>query len=181
MQQRELDRPPARRAVLAALTALLAAPHAGAAAAQAIGWDDLVPPGWDPMAGLRALGGDLDQLQDSEPRAMALMERLRSAWDNAPVVESLRGRLVRLPGYVVPLEGGRQGLREFLLVPYFGACIHSPPPPSNQIVMCRSQTPVSGLRSMEAVWASGRFDISRSSSDMGVAGYLLAIDDVRRQ
>ena len=41
------------------------------------------------------------------------------------VNKSLEGATVRLPGFIVPLEPPcRDGLREFLLVPYFGV-VHS--------------------------------------------------------
>jgi uncharacterized protein len=51
------------------------------------------------------------------------------------VNKSLEGATVRLPGFIVPLEGVKDGsVSEFLLVPYFGSCIHVPPPPPNQIV-----------------------------------------------
>ncbi len=54
---------------------------------------------------------------------------------DAPVVKELDGQQVKLPGYIVPLEVSEEGrTTEFLLVPYYGACIHVPPPPSNQIV-----------------------------------------------
>ena len=62
---------------------------------------------------------------------------------------SLNGQYVKLPGYVVPLESDAGGLlSEFLLVPYYGACIHVPPPPSNQIVYVRLNKPYL-LKSME--------------------------------
>jgi hypothetical protein len=41
---------------------------------------------------------------------------------------------VRIPGFVVPLEGDAKTVTAFLLVPYFGACIHVPPPPTNQVI-----------------------------------------------
>ncbi len=51
------------------------------------------------------------------------------------VNKSLEGATVRLPGFIVPLEAVKSGdVSEFLLVPYFGSCIHVPPPPPNQIV-----------------------------------------------
>lgn len=50
------------------------------------------------------------------------------------VREDLNGKKVRMPGFVIPLEGDSEVVTEFLLVPYFGACIHVPPPPPNQIV-----------------------------------------------
>ncbi|MDF5538935.1 DUF3299 domain-containing protein, partial [Vibrio parahaemolyticus] len=46
----------------------------------------------------------------------------------------LNGSQVKIPGFVIPLEGDADTVTEFLLVPYFGACIHVPPPPPNQII-----------------------------------------------
>lgn len=46
----------------------------------------------------------------------------------------LNGSKVKIPGFVIPLEGDANTVTEFLLVPYFGACIHVPPPPPNQII-----------------------------------------------
>jgi hypothetical protein len=55
--------------------------------------------------------------------------------------QGLDGQNIRLPGYIVPLEVSEEGrTTEFLLVPYFGACIHVPPPPSNQIVHVKSES-----------------------------------------
>ena len=39
-----------------------------------------------------------------------------------------------LTAFIVPLEDDMQSADEFLLVPYFGACVHTPPPPPNQMV-----------------------------------------------
>lgn len=50
------------------------------------------------------------------------------------VVPGLDNRVVRIAGYALPLEVTGKGVTEFLLVPYVGACIHSPPPPPNQMV-----------------------------------------------
>jgi len=50
------------------------------------------------------------------------------------VVKELNGQKVSIPGYLLPLEITGSSVTEFLLVPYFGACIHAPPPPPNQIV-----------------------------------------------
>ncbi len=54
----------------------------------------------------------------------------------------LDGKLVRLPGYLLPLDLSGNAVTDFLLVPYVGACIHVPPPPPNQIVYALSETPV---------------------------------------
>jgi len=50
------------------------------------------------------------------------------------VRSELNGSEVKIPGFVIPLEGDANTVTEFLLVPYFGACIHVPPPPPNQII-----------------------------------------------
>ena len=157
-------------------------PAAGRPAAPAPGtvrtidWDTLIPPGWDPMKDLKGL--DFSTLSDADPRAAAALAKLREVWDKAPPNPALSGQRVRLPGYVVPLEETREGLKEFLLVPYFGACIHTPPPPANQIVHVLPKTAVSGFRSMDTVWVTGLMTVTRTDSYMGVAGYRLDADQV---
>ena len=56
--------------------------------------------------------------------------------------EELNGKRVRLAGYLLPLDLSGKEIREFLLVPYVGACIHVPPPPPNQIVHAVSEKPI---------------------------------------
>ncbi len=53
---------------------------------------------------------------------------------NMRVNTQLDGRKIRLAGYLLPLEAPGGRIREFLFVPYVGACIHVPPPPPNQII-----------------------------------------------
>ena len=134
-----------------------------------ITWDALVPAGWDPFKDFKDL--NFQALDDGDPRATAMLKKMRDVWDNAPVNGALVGQLVRIPGFVVPLEDSKDGLKEFLLVPYFGACVHSPPPPANQIVHVLPKSPAKGLRSMDAVWISGTLTTGRTDSYMGAAGY----------
>lgn len=141
-----------------------------------IRWDDLVPKGWDPMKGLKdkgLAGPQVGALDDADPKTAELMRQLREAWDNAPTEPTLNGAKVRLPGYLVPLEESAAGHTEFLLVPYFGACIHTPPPPANQIVLVVPAKPAAGYRSMDTVWVSGVLKATRSNSMMGASGYRL--------
>ena len=157
------------------LAASAAAAPAGSA--RTIGWEQLMPPGWDPFKDLKA--ESLQVLDDADPRAAALLKRMREAWDRAPVHQAMVGKTVRLPGFVVPLEERPEGLKEFLLVPYFGACIHSPPPPANQIVHVTVDRPVR-FRSMDTVWISGPLAADRVDSFMGVAGYRMQATAVTR-
>ena len=154
---------------LATAPSALARAAAGMAAPATISWDALVPAGWDPAAGFE--GVNPDQLADSDPRAQQLLARMRKIWDEAPVNTAMNGRAVRLPGYVVPLEEGRDGLREFLLVPYYGACIHTPPPPANQIIHVKLDKPSRLAKSMDAVWLTGVLRTGREKTEMGQSGY----------
>ena len=136
-----------------------------------IEWDDLLPAEWNPQALFDDL--DLDNLSDNDPRAIDLMRRLREEWDRAPVVERMNGRRIRIPGFVVPLEGDGKTIREFLLVPYFGACIHVPPPPANQLIHVMPDKPIAGDWNMVPVWVSGVLTVARIESQLGNAGYQL--------
>ncbi len=135
-------------------------------------WDELLPKDWDPLKQFRDKSG---AVREGSTREMEMMEELRKAWDNAPTRPELNGSRLRLPGYVVPLDSSAAGLKEFLLVPYFGACIHSPPPPANQIVYVKLAKPAP-IKTMDAVWVSGTLSTGRSDSPMGVSGYGMAGD-----
>lgn len=153
-----------------------AAPGAATATYKEMNWDGLVPADWSPA---RALGGlDLNTLSDSDPRATKALEQMREAWNNAPIVSSLNGARVRIPGFVVPLEGSRGQVSEFLLVPYFGACIHTPPPPSNQIIHVVALKPLKLEQIIDAVWVSGVLETTRTETGMGSAGYKMKAEVV---
>ncbi len=164
---------------LAAAACLGSALRARAAQYAEIKWEALVPADWEPMDEFRDVQ-ELGELPDSDPRVQALYDRLRKVWDEAPVVESLDGRDVKIPSFVVPLESGDKGLREFLLVPYFGACIHIPPPPANQIIHVRADPPVKGFQTMSTVWVSGTLGLARARSEMGTSGYSMKAARVER-
>ncbi|MCI1015904.1 DUF3299 domain-containing protein [Herbaspirillum sp. C7C2] len=136
---------------------------------QEIAWEALIPKDWDPMAPFKGL--KLDQLTDDDPRADAALWKAKKYWKDAPVDASMEGKPVRLPGFVVSLDREGEALKEFLLVPYFGACIHVPPPPANQIIHVRSAKAVKNVRTMDAVWISGVIKVERSDSSMGASSY----------
>jgi hypothetical protein len=139
-------------------------------------WDDLMPRSWDPMASLKGL--KLENLKDSDPRAMEALEKMREAWSNAPVEPALNGERIRIPGFVIPLEKSGNKVREFLLVPYFGACIHTPPPPPNQIIHVKAAKPIANMRTMDTMWVSGVMQVRSVESEFGQAGYQLKAEQV---
>lgn len=148
-----------------------------APALRQLNWDELIAPGWDPMQVFKGL--KLDKLKDEDPRAMEALERMKEEWRNAPPNPALNGLRVRIPGFLIPLDGTRTTFKEFLLVPYFGACIHSPPPPANQAIhVVVKGKPVAGMRIMEAVWVEGDLSLKNNDTVMGATAYHLQADKV---
>jgi hypothetical protein len=92
-------------------------------------------------------------------------------------LRSLERRLVRLAGYVVPLEDFQERAKEFLLVPYFGACVHLPPPPPNQLVYVTLQSSTR-ISTMEPVWIEGTLEVITYKSIYGVAGFRMKADRI---
>lgn len=92
---------------------------------------------------------------------------------DAPVVKELHGKSVKIPGFVVPLEGDDQLTTEFLLVPFFGACIHVPPPPPNQIVYVKFSKGVPIANLYDAIWVTGTLSTEGWSGEIATVGYSL--------
>jgi uncharacterized protein len=161
-----------------AQTPAAAEPGASKTQVREIRWEELMPKDWDPYKEARDLGKA--DVVDGSPLALQRMRELRQIWDNAPTNKALDGQAVKLPGYVVPLDETREGLKEFLLVPYFGACIHSPPPPANQIIHVVSAKPVKGFSTMDTVWVTGTLSLARQASEMGASGYRMTMTTIAR-
>ena len=106
-------------------------------------------------AKLEKMGIDVDRLlarrEEVAKEQQALATKVNTALD---------GVLVRFPGYLLPLEFSGAEVTEFLLVPWVGACIHTPPPPPNQIVHVKSAKPVEIKANFDAVWVTGRIVVS---------------------
>lgn len=92
----------------------------------------------------------------------------------------LDGLEARIPGFVVPIETDGEGnLKEFFLVPYFGACIHVPPPPANQIVyVTTGEEPASIRGTFDTVWVTGTLHTERTRQEKGTAGYTIRAEEV---
>jgi len=162
-----------------ALGSLAVSPFAWSQTAgyKTIDWNDLMPDDWvKEMTTEMTKMSKLNGLLDGSPEANKAMADLRKKLDDAPIVKSQVNQKIRLPGYAVPLDADRNSKREFLLVPYFGACIHTPPPPSNQIVLVRP-TASSKIKkmpeSMDVLWVEGELKEARVNTSQGVSGYML--------
>ena len=86
------------------------------------------------------------------------------------------GVKVRLPGYTVPFDYGYEAeISEFLLVPYFGACLHAPPPPPNQTIYVTTSAPIKLVDLAQAVWVEGTLRSTRQSTELADAAYTIEL------
>ena len=87
-------------------------------------------------------------------------------------LRKLDGKRVRVPGFIVPLDDADEEGAEFLLVPYYGACVHTPPPPPNQMafVQMMSKKPVK-LALFDAIWMEGTLRVTNYDSPYGQVGF----------
>lgn len=92
------------------------------------------------------------------------------------VVDGLDGKLIRMPGYALPLEFTETAISEFLLVPYVGACIHVPPPPLNQTVYVQLNQSYKADRLYEPVWVTGRLKVKRTSKSLSLIDGSAAVE-----
>ena len=95
---------------------------------------------------------------------------------NRSLVHELDGETVRLPGYVLPLEFEGAAVKEFLLVPFVGACIHVPPPPINQTVVVKLSQSYAATELYEPVWVTGRMAVKETSRELSLVDGSANID-----
>ena len=161
---------------LLALLMLIALPL-WAAEPKELTWSEMIPPDAMPVVPDMTPLHDLSKMGDALSAESA--PAARQSMPDAPVVKALDGQNIRLPGYIVPLEVNEEGrTTEFLLVPYFGACIHVPPPPSNQIVHVKSEVGVKVDELYQPYWVEGAMQVKASTSELADAGYLMEADKI---
>lgn len=167
---------PAEQAATTTPAAAATAAPAASTAALELNWEDLIPPGYEEQ--LLADQMQLAELDDLDPRAIELMKKLREQLAAAPVVPALDNSLVKIPGFVVPLASDGDKLMQFLLVPYYGACIHEPPPPANQTLLVDVPQGTRIRAAFDTVWVTGRLKVVKSDTDLAVAGYQITAEQV---
>ena len=104
-------------------------------------------------------------------------ELVESSRQRARSVNSvLDGQTVRMPGYLLPLEFSGKDVTEFLLVPYVGACLHTPPPPPNQIVHVKADKPVANVTVFAPIWVTGRISTVSAKKSLSLVDGAADID-----
>jgi len=144
-----------------------------------VSWEELIPADFkqpqNPFSSMSEQ--EIDKLMDGSEESKAIIAKLEKEFYYAPTVEALDGKRVKIAAYITPLEfDGQMKLEEFLLVPYQGACIHTPPPPANQIVHAKPAEAVEVDELYRPVWAIGKMRVDTKVSDLAEAGYQIELE-----
>jgi len=191
-----------RRVVVAALVVLQTAPLAPTVVAatdspRELTWKDLVPPAaaQPPPRQKTFFAGSTPATSDPgspaaappppmpEGKWMSRSRRQPGSGMPPAVVTQLDGQKVRIGGYVVPLDFDSTSVKEFLLVPFVGACIHVPPPPTNQIIYVKAEKGFDVQGSFDPVYVTGTMKTETQFTGLAETGYSIAADrvDLRKE
>ncbi len=133
------------------------------------------------LVNLAAGGIDPDEVLSELDEFLAIVEK-----NNSTLVQDLNGKNVRIPGYVLPTEFSGDKVVEFLLVPYVGACVHTPPPPANQMVHVKVDGGFASEGLFAPVWVTGQINTEMSTQSISFtdgateveAGYQIKASDI---
>lgn len=149
--------------------------------AKTLEWTDLMPE--DDLALLESLPDIEHDYSQPSPFDDASDDPSANLWQqvlsSAKVREEYNNQRVRLPGFIVPLEfDENQNVTSFFLVPYFGACIHVPPPPPNQIIYVTEAKNLTADMMYTPFWITGTLTTDSMSHDLAFAAYSLKADHI---
>lgn len=152
---------------------------------QQLKWTDLLPEDdWQALAD----GPDLSNIEESSALDMIKSDissgitnpvtRYEQALVSVRVKEEYNNRKVKIPGYIVPIDVTEDDAKAttFFLVPFFGACIHVPPPPPNQIIYATYSEGVSLDNLLEPYWIEATLSTETQTNEMATAAYSAKID-----
>jgi len=107
---------------------------------------------------------------DPDPELLLIAETSTDA--------TLDGQMLSISGFMVPLDNDRRSTRQFLLVPYQGACIHTPAPPPNQVISVYSDKDARRFHNWQPVTITGRMSVARDSTALAEAGYVMTLERI---
>ena len=155
---------------------------------ETIEWPDLMPPEvlailLNPPEYIAEIedGSAEDQISSQMKSAVNQSEEdaYQQALVSTDVNENLDGALIRIPGFVVPLEfDEEQTISQFFLVPYFGACLHMPPPPPNQIILVNAPKGIQMSALYDPFWIEGQLSTSFQENDMATSAYAMQLQRI---
>ena len=134
------------------------------------------PPEWLDEMEDESMEGQIS-MQMSAVLEQAHDSRYHEALVSTKTREEFNLRKIKIPGFIVPLEhNAKQEVTRFFLVPYFGACIHVPPPPPNQIIYGRHDAGIRQDNLYDPFWLEGTLETSLVENDMATSAYSMTVD-----
>ena len=151
--------------------------------AQEITWEDLLPESEEEEQRLAELYAA--RAEQAAGLAEGGVGDIATQFGSYTTVSDFEGMKIRLPGYTVPFDYGYEAeISEFLLVPYFGACLHAPPPPPNQTIYVTTSEPIRLVDLAQAVWVEGTLRATRQETELADVAYTIELavtEDYYRQ
>jgi uncharacterized protein len=97
-------------------------------------------------------------------------------WKDALVSTAVRKEFnqkrIKLAGYISPITWDENNIvTELFFVPYFGACIHVPPPPPNQLIYVKLDKGMKLIELYEPFWVQGTLIVEATQKDIGHSAY----------
>jgi hypothetical protein len=138
-------------------------------------WVELIPSDKNPAKLFSAM--NLDEMDEDE--IAEAFEDLRRIFAESPTNPALQGKIISISGFVAPVDFTEYAeLKEFLLVPFHGACTHIPPPPQNQIIYVTLEHPRKGIHIMDEVTVYGELILETHEGEVALSGYSMKADAV---
>ena len=146
-----------------------------------IEWTDLIPE--DDLEALMNPPGYISEIEDGTEDDVISSElksdfggtsndRYQQALTSTRIIESMNDQAIKLPGFIVPLEfDEEQVTTKFFMVPFFGACLHLPPPPPNQIVYVEYPQGLRLESLTDTFWIEGVISSSTTENDVAKSAY----------
>lgn len=173
--------------LLVAILSLFVPTSSEAAQYREVEWTELMPK--EDLAALLDppdfLNGIEDGSQQDSVSALNQREivdqkarRYREALSSTQPIAEFDQQAIRIPGYIVPLaQNEERRVTSFFVVPYFGACLHMPPPPPNQILFVNYNEGIELQHLQQPFWFEGKLEIEINERDIGTSAYTLHIDN----
>lgn len=153
-----------------------------------ISWEELIPDDdldalLNPPEELSAIAdGSLEDIiasQISNALEQAGDSRYQQALISTNIKSEFNNRRVKIPGFIVPVAfSEEQNVTSFFLVPYFGACIHVPPPPPNQIIFANYEKGLKLESLYDPFWIEGTLRTDLVAMDIATAAYAMTVDGI---
>lgn len=155
---------------------------------QTVEWTDLIPKSdlaalLDPPDYIVEIedGSIEDQIASSMNKVMNNNVNENNPYEKAlistNVISDFDQTDIKIPGFVVPVVfNDEQMVKSFFLVPYFGACLHLPPPPPNQIIYVEVEKGLKVSSLYEPIWVMGTLSVELFEDQIATSAYTMKMN-----